>query len=347
MKATQPQASPATSAPFEGAVEPFEESEKNPQVKGPKKQIAGQNASSTKARAREHASTPSTAVTAEKNNAAANEAMSTAPRAASLQSASGDAELNALDKQIKQRVDEQVLQHQFNYSWMPNPVTLSEAYQATGAKSAREFLQKISDQDPEAMRLGFTDRAFFDSELRKIMLESAQKVALEIVDSRLTESPAQSTKGAIVWDRKELIGHLLQQGQQSSALSATPKAESAQAKAVTKKLQRDLKQLDSPMAQLVSSGLELALFERKAANDDANFIKNFNRRPLTKKLEFLTQYIAEHYGPQNANVARHSALDNPLILGFVENNLSSQDRNIFLTRFRSRNVESAAQAENS
>lgn len=338
MKANPPQASSATSPTLEvPSAEPFEES-------GPARPKSGPKNGLKKLPLGQHTAPNTTAASAhfvaEKTD---DDTPST--RAASLHASPPDAELNALDKRLKQRVDEQVLKHQFNYSWMPNPITLSEAYKATGAKTPRELLQKISDQDPEAMRLGFTDRAFFDSELRKIMLEAAQKVALEIVDSRLTKSPAQGTKGPIVWDRKELIGHLLQQ-QQSAHVVAAPKSESAETKAA-KKLRRDLKQLDTPIAQLVSSGLELALFERKAATDDASFIKNFNRRPLGKKLEFLTQYIAEHYGPQNANVARHSALDNPLILGFVENNLSGQDRNIFLTRFRSRNIEPAAHTENS
>ncbi len=260
-----------------------------------------------------------------------------------------DSELSRLDGELRRLIDARLIEHQFNFSWMPEPVTLGQAYAKLGVSTPKDLLHKISAADPLALELGFrpSDRPFFKERIDEAEALAAQEIALELIDGGVANSPIEIGKeervAALlhklgVASRYELklrmndpAAMLRHFGQDTiaEAMNATKPRE----RAVIGKLERDLERLATPTASLVENGLALGLLNRARAVKNAEFVKDFNARPEGDKLAFLQKYLHRQYGVRGE---RHSALDNPDILRFVEGSLSSDDRNTFINLFRTK-----------
>ncbi len=231
---------------------------------------------------------------------------------------------------------------------MPEPVTLGQAYEKLGVKTPKELLHKISAADPAALELGFrpSDRSFFKERIDEAEALAAQEVALELVDGGLANSPIEIGKEERVaallqrlgvasrYELKlrlndpETLRHLGLENI-AQAMEATKPRE----RGVIAKLERDLKNLGTDTAHLVENGLTLGLLNRARAIKNAEFVKDFSAQAQSNRLVFLDKYLRRQYGIKGE---RHSALDNPDILRFVEGSLSSEDRSKFINLFRAR-----------
>lgn len=277
------------------------------------------------------------------------------PKAASekaqLIARKGPANVDELDGQLRQLVNSTVRRHELNFSWMPEPVTLGQAYEKLGVDNIKALLQKISAGDPAALDMGFRpeDRAFYSRQFGEAQLEAAKFVALAIVDSRVGAAKASigsnTSIGALLNaqaanSRFELAMKVQQPGHEPATTDFQEKnalARSAKRQAqVVKELTGDLRALGTPTAKLVDEGLQWGLYQRTVAAENAKFVKDFGQQPDAQKLMFLKKYIQRKY--QGDNAARTSALDNPDILRFVERSLSSDQRREFLNVFRARSL---------
>lgn len=267
------------------------------------------------------------------------------PKAKSQLQAAPDDELSQFESSLRQRIDAKLRAQPLYYSWMPEPVTVGEAFEKLHVTTLHDFLKKITDGDPTARRLGFLPdtRAFFKHEIEAAQAQAAQEVALELVDTQAANKPVAPGSSTLVKDLLQSLGvtsryelallrndpEKMQHLDAAHVAAAMNKAGRGEQSAI-EKLTRNLETLNTNTATLVKEGLATGLFNRSVATQNAQFVKDFSARAANKKLAYLRDYLQKQY---SSNGPRHSALDNPDILRFVEGSLSAKERAEFSALF--------------
>ncbi|HRK55952.1 MAG TPA: TonB-dependent receptor [Burkholderiaceae bacterium] len=251
----------------------------------------------------------------------------------------GSANSEELDGQLRQLVNSTVRRHELKFSWMPEPVTLEQAYEKLGVDSIRGLLQKISAGDPAALDMGFRpeDRAFYSRQFGEAQLEAAKLVALAIVDSRVgaasasigSDTSISALLGAqAASSRFELEMKAQQPGHEPATTAFQEKnalARSAKRQAqVVKELAGDLRALGTPTAKLVwATATNTGLIDPTVDTNDPAFVESLKVSPKRMARATLDTVAAQASGElaqwpagpvqfaAGASVAREQLADTP------------------------------------